>query len=79
MPEWLNNFHLIFWGSMTLIAIVPTIAYYWHKTRKIELETELKREMIQRGMSADEIIRILQASSKQRRDMADEEVEEPAH
>ena len=33
------------------------------KSRQAELEISLKHEMLQRGMSADEIIRVLQAQS----------------
>jgi hypothetical protein len=78
MPEWANNFHLIFWGSITLICIVPVISGCWYKIRKAELEAGLKRDMIERGMSADEIERILQAPSNCRRDKAAREVGERA-
>jgi hypothetical protein len=33
------------------------------KARQVELEVSLKLEMLQRGMSADEIVRVLQARS----------------
>jgi hypothetical protein len=52
---------LIFWGAIVLICCVPSISYYLYKWRKSELETELKRDMIARGMSADEIERVLGA------------------
>jgi hypothetical protein len=63
MPEWLSS-DLIFWGSITLMATVPVLAHYWYKTRKAEMESDLKRAMVERGMSADEICRVLRASSK---------------
>jgi hypothetical protein len=52
---------LIFWGAIVLICCVPSLAYYLYRWRKTELETELKRDMIARGMGADEIERVLGA------------------
>jgi hypothetical protein len=56
-------------GAM-LIPIVAIISACWHRVRRAELEAalrqeeiQLKREMIQRGMSADEIVQILGARS----------------
>lgn len=52
-------------GTM-LIPIVAIISCYWHHVRKAELEAairqaeiELKRELVQKGMSADEIARVV--------------------
>lgn len=55
------NDKLILMGAIVLICLVPSVAYYLYKWRKTELETELKRDMIARGMSADEIERVLGA------------------
>jgi hypothetical protein len=63
MTELLQNPLLIIFGSLTITSVVSTAAYYWHKTQKAELEASLKLEMIQRGMSADEIERVLQATA----------------
>jgi hypothetical protein len=43
---------------------VQTIGYYWWKTRRDKLETTLKLEMVQRGMSADEIAKVLKVSGR---------------
>lgn len=43
------------------IPIVAIIAHYWHRTIKTRSENELKRQMIDQGMSADEIERVLAA------------------
>ena len=50
------------------IAMSGIIAYYWYKTQKEHATSdaersanELKRSMVERGMSADEIERILSA------------------
>ena len=56
-----ENSTLIFWGAIVLICCVPSISFYLYKWRKTELETDLKRDMIARGMSADEIERVLGA------------------
>lgn len=64
MAEIFENFHLIFWGAIVLICVVPTLAHYWAKVRQTEVEASLKREMIERGMSAEEICSVLEAGSK---------------
>ena len=61
-----GNPSLVFWGAIALICIVPAIAHYWWKVRRDELEAELKRSMVERGMSADEIVRVLEASKSGR-------------
>jgi len=66
VSEILNSPSAVFWIAITLMVIVPTIAQYWHKSRRDEIEADLKREMIQRGMSADDIVKVLRASSKGR-------------
>lgn len=45
------------------IALGCTIAVQWRKARQAELEAALKKEMLQRGMSADEIVKVLEASA----------------
>jgi hypothetical protein len=54
----------IFWCAIVLICVVPYLAHYWYKARKAELEASIKLEMLQRGMSADDIVRVLQAPIK---------------
>jgi hypothetical protein len=50
-------------GGGLLIPIVAIISYSWRRMRQMELETGLKNEMIARGMSAEEIERVIRASS----------------
>ena len=45
---------------LAAVAIGP-IAYYWHLHQRDRMDAELKLAMIQRGMSADEIVRVLSA------------------
>jgi hypothetical protein len=54
----------IIFTSITLICVIPTLAHYWYKARKAELEANLKQDMLQRGMSAAEIQQVLDASTE---------------
>jgi hypothetical protein len=46
------------------VAIVWIIAHYWRKTRVAAYNARLKQLMIERGMSASEIERVLRADGK---------------
>jgi len=68
MPTLLANFEelsggnltvLIFWSAIVLMAVVPSAIWAVVQWRKHELDAELKREMIARGMSAGEIQQVL--------------------
>lgn len=52
---------LVIMTSLTLIILGSVVATQWRKLKSQELETDLKAEMIQRGMSADEVERVLAA------------------
>jgi hypothetical protein len=58
-----DNPVFLMWGAIALIVIVPTVGAYLVRWRKSELDASLKHEMIARGMSADEIERVLRAKS----------------
>ena len=45
------------------IPIVAIIAKYWHDAVRSRSEIELKRSMVERGMSADEIERVMSAGT----------------
>lgn len=45
------------------VPIVGLVAYYWYQTATKLSQNELKREMIERGMNADEIERVLRAGT----------------
>ena len=62
---YLANPVTIFWIAIVLISIVPTITYYWHKTRKAEMDADLKMRMLEMGMSANDIERVLRAESQE--------------
>jgi hypothetical protein len=48
-------------GAWPLWLIVDAIASNWRKARIAEQEAVLKREMIERGFSADEITRVIES------------------
>lgn len=48
---------------IVLVVCIPTVANYWYRLAKARTEAELKHAMIERGMSAEEIERVLQAKS----------------
>lgn len=49
--------------SMT-IAVVWIIAHYWRRTRIAAYNARLKQLMIERGMSADEIERVISSQGR---------------
>ncbi len=51
-----------------LIPIAGIIAFYWYKAQQVRSENELKRTMVDRGMSADEIERVIAAQGEEPRD-----------
>ena len=48
----------------TLIAVTAIIAHYWHIVRQSEADASLKQDMLNRGLSIDQIERLLKASSQ---------------
>ena len=47
-----------------LCGIIGIIAGSWHSVRQAEIAAALKHDMLNRGMSADEIRTVLEAGSK---------------
>src|SRR4051812_24259231 len=58
---------ILFFGVLGLtgvLIVVPTVfAYQWRVQRVARAQIQLKREMVQRGMSAGEIERVIRATS----------------
>jgi hypothetical protein len=48
----------------TLVAIIAIGAHQWRCVRQAEVEGALKQDMLSRGMSVQEIERVVQASSQ---------------
>jgi len=62
----------IVWNKQTLailgafsVPLAVIIGSAWYKMNKVRYECELKRSMIERGMSAEEIERVMAAGSKE--------------
>jgi hypothetical protein len=47
----------------TVVAVVAIIATHWRHVRQAEADTALKQDLLQRGMSVEEIERVVRASS----------------
>jgi hypothetical protein len=65
-------------ASITLVTLIAT--NYWRKSQRDDIDATLKMEMIQRGMSADEIERVLRAQTQdcghvRKRDLARQHAE----
>jgi len=56
-----SNDTMIFWAAIVLLATVPTGLAIWHKTKLAAMDADLKMKMLEMGMSADEIERVLAA------------------
>lgn len=65
LMAFLSNPMTIFWGAIVIISVVPTLTYYWHRTRKAEMDADLKMKMLEMGMSASDIERVLKAESQE--------------
>ncbi len=63
MSEHFSNPVFLTFGFLTVTGVVSVVAYYWHKVSVLTVEADLKRDMLNRGMSADEIERVAQASA----------------
>ncbi len=59
-----NHPSAVFWTAIALMIVVPAIARYWWRIRQSEIDASLKHEMLERGMSAEEIQKVLAASTR---------------
>jgi len=69
--DFLQDHLFTFWGVMVLLIIVSEVGRYIVKWKRLELESELKREMLARGMSAEEIKTVMDAGNKRQLKAAD--------
>jgi hypothetical protein len=60
---WIIPVVLAFMVPITGI-IFGTLTNYWRRTRQAELDAALKQQMLERGMSAEEIVQVLEAKSQ---------------
>jgi hypothetical protein len=61
-PEYLIPICAILGG--TLVAVITVVAHHWRKVRQGEAEAALKQDMLTRGLSVDEIERVIRASNQ---------------
>jgi hypothetical protein len=64
-------FMLLLWGMIFLCILVSYAIKTWRKHEAAKMEHELKLEMLSRGMSADEIERVLAAKSVATRELSE--------
>jgi hypothetical protein len=70
MNEFLTRFNngeligLVAVAGGLLCGMIAVLAGNWRKVRRAEIAAALKQEMLQRGMSAEEIRTVLEAGSK---------------
>ena len=50
-------------GILLITVAVPVVVHHWHATRRAELDAALKQDMLQRGMTAEEIKMVLESRS----------------
>jgi hypothetical protein len=64
--SWLTEDSLAIIGVFS-IPIVAIVGGLWYKIRTVTSENDLKRAMVERGMSAEEIERVLGARAPERK------------
>ena len=47
-----------------MIPIVAVVGHYWHEVLKHRADNELKKSLIERGMSAEDIQQVMDAGTK---------------
>ncbi len=70
-----NIFWLLVIGGGVIYGVVYCIVQSWRRVRITEIEATLKQQMLDRGMTAEDIERIMRASSR-RAESASEAVTE---
>jgi hypothetical protein len=68
MTELLHSPFVFVLGILFLTVAVPVSWHYWCQYRRNELDAALKHVMLQRGMTAEEIKLVLEASSGRSRE-----------
>ncbi|HJS09396.1 MAG TPA: hypothetical protein VJ809_17135 [Pirellulales bacterium] len=63
MFDWISHPSNFFWLAIAAICIVPAALHYMRQMKRDEQTAALKRDMIARGMSAEEIERVLAAKA----------------
>jgi len=61
MIELFTNFWFLLFAMIVITSVTGTIAHVWQKVRRAEQEAALKQDMLQRGLSVEDIERVLRA------------------
>ena len=64
MTELLTQPLFLSLAAGVLIVLGTTLSGCWLRAKKATLDADLKREMIERGMSADEICQVIQSRAR---------------
>jgi hypothetical protein len=67
MIELLHDPVFLVFGFLTVTAVVGILTGAWQRHKQQELEAALKQEMLQRGLSAEEIRVVIEATSQGKR------------
>ena len=49
-------------AALSIPAAAATVAYFWYQVRRVEMLVHLKRDLSDRGMSAEEIRSVIEAA-----------------
>jgi hypothetical protein len=55
-------------GGPLLVGMVAIVMSHWQKVRVAEQQTILKRELLDRGFTAEEIVRVIEAGGAEAED-----------
>jgi hypothetical protein len=58
---WIFGMPQIVFVMVCIVSVTGIIASFWYKAQKVRAANDLKRTMIEHGMSADDIERVLAA------------------
>lgn len=64
MVELFSNFWFLVAATVIVTSVVATVAQAWQKARRAEQEALLKQEMLRRGLTVEEMERLLRANAK---------------
>ena len=63
LTQFLRNDLAIIFAAITCCVAIPTSLTYWYKAKRAAMDADLKMKMLELGMSAEEIERVLIAES----------------
>jgi hypothetical protein len=61
MAQLLDNFWFLVFAWITITSVAATVARAWQKVRRAEADNALKQEMLRRGLSVEEMERVVHA------------------